>query len=62
MAKKRKINRHQKQRSPIIPIEVKGLPDRVKIGYRDIKIKYVRPDWKREVLDWDFSKNILKTL
>ena len=39
--KNRRINRHQKKRTSIIPIEVKGLPNKVKIGYRDIKIKYV---------------------
>jgi len=46
--KNRRINRHQKRRSEIIPVEIKGLPDRVKIGYRDMKMKYVRPDWKKD--------------
>jgi hypothetical protein len=56
MAKKRKINRHQKHRNPIIPIEVKGLPDRVKVGYRDIKIKYVRPDWKKDEMTESYGE------
>ena len=54
--KNRKINRHQKRRSEVIPIEVKGLPDKVKIGYRDIKIKYVRPDWKKDEMTESYGE------
>ena len=54
--KRRKINRHQKRKSQVIPIEVKGLPDKVKIGYRDIKIKYVRPDWKKDEMTESYGE------
>ena len=54
--KRRKINRHQKRKNQIIPIEVKGLPDKVKIGYRDIKIKYVRPDWKKDEMTESYGE------
>jgi len=54
--KNRRINRHQKKRTSIIPIEVKGLPNKVKIGYRDIKIKYVRPDWKKDEMTESYGE------
>ena len=38
-----------KKKTPnVVPVEVKGLPNTVKVGYRDIKIKYVRPDFKTD--------------
>ena len=29
-------------------IELKGMPTAVKVGYRDIKIDYIRPDFKSD--------------
>ena len=47
-----------------IPVEAKGLPNQVKVGYKDIKIKYVRPDYKKwEMTDcfgeYDYRQNII---
>lgn len=47
-----------------IPVEAKGLPNHVKVGYKDIKIKYVRPDYKKwEMTDcfgeYDYRQNII---
>ena len=40
---------NMKKKTPnVVPVEVKGLPNTVKVGYRDIKIKYVRPDFKTD--------------
>ena len=45
-----------------IPVEATGLPNKVKVGYKDIKIKYVRPDYKKwEMTDcfgaYDYRQN-----
>ena len=47
-----------------IPVEAKGLPNHVKVGYKDIKIKYVRPDYKKwEMTDcfgeYDYRQNVI---
>ena len=47
-----------------IPVEATGLPDKVRVGYKDIKIKYVRPDYKKwEMTDcfgeYDYRQNII---
>ena len=36
---RKKNNKHFKQ-TRLIPVEVKGLPNHVRVGYKDIKIKY----------------------
>ena len=43
---RRKKPKHFKQVKPI-PVEIAGLPNKVRVGYKDIKIKYVRPDYKK---------------
>ncbi len=48
-----------------IPVEAKGLPDHVRVGYKDIKIKYVRPNYKKwEMTDcfgeYDYRQNIIQ--
>ena len=47
-----------------IPVEAEGLPNHVKVGYKDIKIKYVRPDYKKwEMTDcfgeYDYRQNVI---
>ena len=59
----RKKAKHFKN-AKLIPVETKGLPDHVKVGYKDIKIKYVRPDYKKwEMTDcfgeYDYRQNII---
>ncbi len=60
----RKKAKHFKN-AKLIPVETKGLPDHVKVGYKDIKIKYVRPDFKnRELTDcfgeYDYRQNVIQ--
>ena len=48
-----------------IPVEATGLPDKVRVGYKDIKIKYIRPDYKKwEMTDcfgeYDYRQNIIQ--
>ena len=43
---KTKKPKHFKNIKPI-EVELKGLPDNVRVGYKDIKIKYVRPEYKK---------------
>ena len=48
-----------------IPVETTGLPDKVRVGYKDIKIKYVRPDFKKWELtdcfgEYDYRQNIIQ--
>ena len=59
----RKKAKHFKN-AKLIPVETKGLPDHVKVGYKDIKIKYVRPDYKKwEMTDcfgeYDYRQNVI---
>ena len=59
----RKKAKHFKN-AKLIPVETKGLPDNVKVGYKDIKIKYVRPDYKKwEMTDcfgeYDYRQNVI---
>jgi len=63
--KKKKIKKHFRKSRKFIPIEAKGLPDMVRIGYKDIKIRYVRPDYKKwEMTDcfgeYDYRQNIIQ--
>ena len=59
----RKKAKHFKN-AKLIPVETKGLPDHVKVGYKDIKIKYVRPDFKKWELtdcfgEYDYRQNVI---
>ena len=59
----RKKAKHFKN-AKLIPVETKGLPDHVKVGYKDIKIKYVRQDYKKwEMTDcfgeYDYRQNVI---
>ena len=60
---KTKKPKHFKNMKPI-PVEATGLPNKVKVGYKDIKIKYVRPDYKKwEMTDcfgeYDYRQNVI---
>ena len=60
---KTKKPKHFKNMKPI-PVEATGLPNKVKVGYKDIKIKYVRPDYKKwERTDcfgeYDYRQNVI---
>src|SRR6056300_824108 len=60
--KKNKL-KHFKNVKPI-EVEVKGLPDNVRVGYKDIKIKYVRPEYKKWLMtdcfgEYDYRQNTI---
>ena len=60
---RRKKPKHFKQVKPI-PVEIAGLPNKVRVGYKDIKIKYVRPDYKKWVMtdcfgEYDYRQNVI---
>jgi len=60
---KTKKPKHFNNMKPI-PVEATGLPNKVKVGYKDIKIKYVRPDYKKwEMTDcfgeYDYRQNVI---
>jgi len=60
---KRKNPKHFKDIKPI-EVEVKGLPDNVRVGYKDIKIKYVRPEYKKWLMtdcfgEYDYRQNTI---
>jgi len=60
---KRKPKHFKKKITPIA-VEAKGLPDKVRVGYKDIKIKYVRPDYKKWQMtdcfgEYDYRQNII---
>ena len=40
--KRRKKSKHFKKPLKPIPVEALGLPNNVRIGYKDVKIRYVR--------------------
>ena len=63
--KKKKIKKNFRKPERYIPVEAKGLPDMVRIGYKDVKIRYVRPDYKKwEMTDcfgeYDYRQNIIQ--
>jgi hypothetical protein len=63
--KNKKTTKHFRKPKISIPVEAKGLPDMVRIGYKDVKIKYVRPDYKKwEMTDcfgeYDYRQNIIQ--
>ena len=60
---RKKNNKHFKDIKPI-EVEVKGLPDNVRVGYKDIKIKYVRPEYKKWQMtdcfgEYDYRQNTI---
>jgi len=60
---RRQKPKHFKQVKPI-PEEIAGLPNKVRVGYKDIKIKYVRPDYKKWVMtdcfgEYDYRQNVI---
>ena len=60
---RRKKPRHFKEVKPI-PVEATGLPNKVRVGYKDIKIKYVRPDYKKWQMtdcfgEYDYRQNVI---
>src|SRR6056300_1525027 len=60
---RKKNSKHFKNIKPI-EVEVKGLPDNVRVGYKDIKIKYVRPEYKKWLMtdclgEYDYRQNVI---
>tara|TARA_R100001369_G_scaffold91449_1_gene132787 strand:- start:771 stop:1181 length:411 start_codon:yes stop_codon:yes gene_type:complete len=60
----KKKTKHFKKELEPIAIEAHGLPDTVRIGYKDVRIKYVRPDFKKWQLtdcfgEYDYRQNII---
>ena len=60
---RKKNPKHFKDIKPI-EVEVKGLPDNVRVGYKDIKIKYVRPEYKKWQMtdcfgEYDYRQNTI---
>ena len=60
---RKKNPKHFKDIKPI-DVEVKGLPDNVRVGYKDIKIKYVRPEYKKWQMtdcfgEYDYRQNTI---
>ena len=61
----KKTTRHFRKPKKSISVEVKGLPNTVRIGYKDVRIKYVRPDFKKwEMTDcfgeYDYRQNVIQ--
>jgi|TARA_R110000822_G_scaffold12679_2_gene45637 hypothetical protein len=61
----KKKSKHFKKPLKAIQVETVGLPNNVRIGYKDVKIKYVRPDYKKwEMTDcfgeYDYRQNIIQ--
>ena len=63
--KSSKKSKHFRKPLKPIPVEAVGLPNNVRIGYKDVKIRYVRPDYKKwEMTDcfgeYDYRQNIIQ--
>jgi hypothetical protein len=43
----RKKTKHFRKKAKPIPVETYDLPNNVRIGYKDVKIRYVRPNYKK---------------
>jgi len=43
----RKKTKHFRKKAKPIPVETHDLPNNVRVGYKDIKIRYVRPNYKK---------------
>ena len=60
----KKKNKHFKKDIKPITVETTGLPDNVRVGYKDIKIKYVRPEYKKWQMtdcfgEYDYRQNTI---
>jgi len=60
----KKKNKHFKKDIKTITVETTGLPDNVRVGYKDIKIKYIRPDFKKWQMtdcfgEYDYRQNTI---
>ena len=61
----KKTTTHFKKPAKSIPVEASELPNKVRIGYKDVKIKYVRPNFKKwEMTDcfgeYDYRQNVIQ--
>ena len=61
----KKTTTHFKKPAKSIPVEASELPNKVRIGYKDVKIKYVRPNCKKwEMTDcfgeYDYRQNVIQ--
>jgi len=64
MRKKTKTKHFKKTPRPL-PVETHGLPNNVRIGYKNVKIRDVRPDYKKcEKTDcfreYDYRQNVIQ--
>ena len=60
-----KNTKHFRKKSKPIPVETHDLPNNVRVGYKDIKIRYVRPNYKKWELtdcfgEYDYRQNIIQ--
>ena len=60
----KKKNKHFKKDIKPITVETTGLPNNVRVGYKDIKIKYIRPDFKKWQMtdsfgEYDYRQNTI---
>ena len=60
----KKKNKHFKKDIKPITVETTGLPNNVRVGYKDIKIKYVRPEYKKWQMtdcfgEYDYRQNTI---
>ena len=46
----RKKTKHFRKKAKPIPVETYDLPNNVRIGYKDVKIRYVRPNYKSAIV------------
>ena len=61
----RKKTKHFRKKAKPIPVETYDLPNNVRIGYKDVKIRYVRPNYKKwEMTDcfgeYDYRQNVIQ--
>jgi len=61
----RKKTKHFRKKSKPIPVETHDLPNNVRVGYKDIKIRYVRPNYKKWELtdcfgEYDYRQNVIQ--
>ena len=59
------VTSHFRKKSKPIPIETHDLPNNVRVGYKDIKIRYVRPNYKKWELtdcfgEYDYRQNVIQ--
>ena len=61
----RKKTKHFRKKAKPIPVETHDLPNNVRVGYKDIKIRYVRPNYKKWELtdcfgEYDYRQNVIQ--